>query len=144
MAAYLSNTHGDDLRFNNLTWAMILSLARDYGWEPAGTVDPWWKNEPDAPDWDGNYVSNDFQCVTSDDALNTARALERAIEDMDDMSEKDSDDVAIAEEFKDSVLAMEKLKSVLGPAARLGKGHIYKQMLEDFIRFCRKGSFCIS
>jgi len=144
MSAYLSNRHGDSLIFNNYTWGMILSLARDYDWEPAGTVDPWWKDESDAPDWDGNYVSNDLQWVTSDDALNIAAALERAIEHMDDMSEKLSDDVAIADEFKGAVLAMELIKSHLGPGASLGKGHIEKQMLEEFVQFCGKGSFCIS
>jgi hypothetical protein len=144
MSAYLINRHGDSLQFNHFTWAMVLSLAKDYGWKPDGTVDPWWKDEPDAPDWDGNYVTNDHQQVTSDDALNVANALRRAIEDMDGTSEKVSEGFAIAADFNCVVQGMEELESLLGPGASLAKGHIDKQLLKEFIQFCRKGSFCIS
>jgi len=143
MSVDLKTRNGGRMKFSNITWAKILSLAKYYGWKPTGTVDPWWKDEPDAPDWCGCYTSNDGQWVTSDDALNMANALDRATEDMDGTSKKDSNEIAIDEDFKFGVLAMKKLESLLGPDARPCKGDIDKQMLKDFIRFCRKGSFCI-
>ena len=33
---------------------------------------------PNSDEWDGNYVTNDFQWVTDEDAVNFADALERA------------------------------------------------------------------
>ena len=44
MSVYLSNKADDHLRFSNIGWAQILSLAKLNGWEPLGTVDSWWKN----------------------------------------------------------------------------------------------------
>ena len=141
MSVYLINRNDDDLKFNNYTWAMILSLAKDYGWEPAGTVDPWNKDEPDAPDWSGSYITLGFQWVTSDDAVNIANALERAIENMDNTSVIPPEDIAIAPDFRGVIKNMEQI--ALFPRS-IVKGYLYKQILEEFIQFCRRGSFCIS
>ena len=144
MSVYLINRNDDGLKFNNYTWAMILSLAKDYGWEPTGTVDPWKKDEPAASDWSGSYISLGFQWVTSDDAANIANALERAIEKMDDTSVIAPEDIAIASDFRGVIEGMEQLTSFTRTHSVIIKGYLYKQMLKKFIQFCQKGSFCIS
>ena len=143
MSADLTNRNGEGFKFSNVTWAKILSLAKYYGWKSKGTVDPWWKDEPDAPDWRGCYTSNDGQWVTREDALNMANSLDRAIEEMDGTSKKVSEDIAIDEDFKRAVLVTKELELFLGLSECSAKGDIDKQMLKDFIQFCRKGSFCI-
>src|SRR5438445_5871465 len=55
-------------------WSRLLSIARIYGWQPAGTVfpedyydEPLWKGDPLY--WDGRYWPGYGQFVTGEDAL---------------------------------------------------------------------------
>jgi hypothetical protein len=87
---------GGYFRFSNNAWHAALQLAREHGWEPAGTEVPEvTAHAPDGTtvdeeatrmerqtygDWDGDYFYNDGQIVTDEDARNIADALERALE----------------------------------------------------------------
>jgi hypothetical protein len=75
---------------NRHGWFYCLAVARAFGWEPQGTeapdqvtynadgtTTPSFSMPPDQ--WDGNYVTNDWQFVTDSDAANLAAALDRAI-----------------------------------------------------------------
>lgn len=70
-------------------FAAAVEIGQQLGWVPAGTLAPCWRN-PDTGDvkghlnWEGGYVSNDFQEVTSEDAAAWATALERALPDVPD------------------------------------------------------------
>jgi hypothetical protein len=57
-------------------WGKVLDLAKEYGWEPSGTL----LESHHARDWDGNYTSRKKQRVTDRDAYNMASALRRAWE----------------------------------------------------------------
>lgn len=69
-------------------WSRLLSIARVYGWEPAGTRPPeddgdelaLWKGAPS--DWDGRYWPGYGQVVAAKDALDLAAALKRAWPDL--------------------------------------------------------------
>jgi hypothetical protein len=94
---------GGYFRFSNSAWCAVLELAYEYGWEPAGTEAPEFTFY--APDgvtvdeaqtrewrqhyrnWDGSYFGNAFQVVCDEDAANIAEALERALDDVPDLSE---------------------------------------------------------
>lgn len=67
--------------FETTIYRELLLLAHKYGWNPAGTEPPLFAGadsiqRPD-PDWDGNYVTNDFQSVNQEDAISLAAGLER-------------------------------------------------------------------
>ena len=56
---------GGVARYARTTWSDLLRLAYRYGWRPAGTEAPEWRDadgnptEPRYRDWDGsNYFSN--------------------------------------------------------------------------------------
>ena len=86
---------------NIVGWTALRVLAREFGWEPQGTVLMSWKDnktgeiippvciDPDKridgklvkdDSWSGKYSSNDLQEITAEDAKNFAEALERALE----------------------------------------------------------------
>jgi hypothetical protein len=87
---------GGYFRFSNYAWYAALALAREHGWEPAGTKTPEVTvYAPDGTtvdevatrmkrqaygDWDGDYFYNDGRLVTDEDARNIADALERALD----------------------------------------------------------------
>lgn len=82
----LMNAHSDYFRFHILDWPMVLALANLYGWKPAGTLEPFYRDPdseefiPNLPPWDSmNYTTNDFQWVTDEDATSIADALEIAL-----------------------------------------------------------------
>jgi len=67
-----------EARFSHDGWRNCLNLALAFGWRPAGTVH---RHEYMGPPngWPGDYVTNDFQLVTDDDAKALATALRRAL-----------------------------------------------------------------
>jgi hypothetical protein len=89
---------GGYFRFSHRAWGAVLELAREHGWEPAGTKPP--EITVYAPDgvtvdevatraarqryanWDGVYVANNRQVICDADAANIVDALERALDDV--------------------------------------------------------------
>jgi hypothetical protein len=89
MGMDLVNRNDDCIRFRHVVWARILYLAKDHGWQPAGTVSPYDHDDPNSKyytlePWHGGYASNEGQMVTSDDARAFADALEKACERIPD------------------------------------------------------------
>ena len=169
MSVALTRTNNDGIKFSNIAWAKILSLAKYCGWVPAGTIDPYWINEPDAPDWGGGYNTNDGQRVLPEDALNIAKALERALEMIAGLLENRLKDLSMNEEFvahfkkrlyqanlvaylQDFPIDEEfaALAAVIQATAKyLGVEFdptdifLRESDLREFIEFCRKGEFYI-
>ena len=79
MAYNLGNRAGDTFRFHRGAYSMVLDLARELGWQPAGTYMPPELDDPERP-WGGSYFGNSRQVGENDDALELATALHRAIE----------------------------------------------------------------
>lgn len=89
MSMWLKGAAGEfDLRMSQLGAAM--EIAQQHGWVPAGTRAYTRTNGVtgeevlDFPEWQGGYLSNDYQEVTADDAAAWAAALERALPDVPD------------------------------------------------------------
>jgi len=147
MSVDLSNKNGGHLKFSNIGWAQILSLAKLNGWVPAGTVDPWWKNEVDAPQWEGSYCSNDGQTVTAEDALAIANSLEKALLEITEPLLRPSGYIPIDECFRMSVAVVEAVESALNPNcepySEIIPIRIGEQDIRDLIQFSRMGEFCI-
>jgi hypothetical protein len=57
-------------------WPHVLELAKEYRWEPMGTLAP---EESDDEEWGGNYREPCEQRVSKQDAHNLACALEGAL-----------------------------------------------------------------
>jgi hypothetical protein len=145
---------GGYFRFNNATWREVLKLAYDYGWKPAGTEPGRWIDEmgeldkqmcPDPETWESmDYFSNGYQWVTDEDAGNIAEALERALEDIPD---EDTVGVLAASLSFDPVggevsgIDTEQEKNLTPLDWFSGE---YKQMVREFIDYCRAGEFFIS
>jgi len=140
--------------FSKQFWAKALELAQLYGWQSKGTRPPAHLNfhELDA-DWHGTYLTNDGQIVKTEDAFLMAAALEKSLEYIPDVNTnidwnaefKLDDDLPewlspeerafMEEELQDSLLdimGMHPLEFFAGDE---------KQHLQEFIRFCRLGSF---
>jgi len=114
----------------------LLDLAYLFGWKPRGTEAPSiegyseWKSE----EWKGGYFSNDFQVVTSEDAIDIAESLKKAIQIIPNFIDgpypKNKDFFQITgDEKKDRLLSY-----FIGD----------KNELKEFIAFCEDGEFCIS
>ncbi len=123
-------------------WPLILHLAENYGWKPAGTV--WgYLDKPENVVWDGNYWSNDFQMVTEDDAANLGEALESAIKDMHYANltkktpklEYEKWYSTIDDAFNDNDYSNEKLFIYLDR---------YIFAIQNIINMCKEGHFYIS
>ena len=103
-------------------WPWVLKSAVKHGWEPTGT------GPPDGilkKDWSGTYTSNDGQLVYAGDARRLAAAVQR---------------------FLDATATQQKQKnkkhtSTNTPPWDTEEGK--RDHLEDFIEFCRRGSFRI-
>ena len=74
----LTNYKGQEFRVHYFYFRKILALAEYFGWEPMGTVL--------SDDWNGTYVSNDWQHVLEEDAFNLAKALKTAVKALPDES----------------------------------------------------------
>ena len=75
--------NGGDLRCSGSIWYDVLKLGLHHGWEPLGThelLDPDLSDPTEDPEWDGNYLTNDWQFITAEDANHLADALKRALD----------------------------------------------------------------
>jgi len=121
----------DSASFRIIIWPLLLILATNYGWEPAGTETPFIYESDEAKlgKWEGGYCSNDGQVVTSDDAAALADALERALMDIPDQpSDVNMEDLLRLKDLKQQGL------NVFGG---------WKPIIVKFIKLCRKGAFYI-
>jgi len=162
--------------FNIWNWSKILTLAQQYGWQPMGTKTPesipelgieWkegeWEKDP-------NYVTNDRQGVTSEDAANIAAALERALADIPDhdayqdkrvVNQGPTDTASPFERFSDKICTA-LIRGLPAMEIRIfrddravgwntvmahntlewfsGQG---KEKVQEFIAFCKTGGFTI-
>ncbi len=152
-----------EFRFNTHDWRKVLHLARVYGWEPEGTQGPdiemgTWvhgsfvahDNQPAKEAWDGTYLSNDYQRVTDDDAMNLVNALSRAIAELPDYNVTEIKERSIDDGLSGAIFAA--IADVVdityyGPSADAEPIEWFsgekKQQVIDFVDFCRAGGFVI-
>jgi hypothetical protein len=104
----------------------ILTLANSYGWEPMGTENG--LPETDS-EWDGSYLSNNFQIILKEDAVNLAKALELALPDLpiDPQAERNIDSY-----LEDHLgLPYTDQEPLVFFAGR-------QELIQDFIAFCKE------
>ena len=153
----------DGFRFSINVFPMVLDLAEVNGWEPEGTSQPPWWNDPEMSgknqgEWEGRYLSNEGQSVSETDALKLADALEKSLDDIPDHDDlpdklirlKPGDDTVqgrtsfegfIDKHFFDQ--GFELITANVGQGVLQYFGGSQKNQLVDFIKFCRKGGFSI-
>tara|TARA_Y100000588_G_scaffold66685_1_gene67300 strand:+ start:2723 stop:3136 length:414 start_codon:yes stop_codon:yes gene_type:complete len=66
----------DEFNVNFFAWRPLLLLAEAYGWEPKGT------SLEGASGWQGSYLSNDGQTVSSEECEALIKAIEVALLDI--------------------------------------------------------------
>jgi hypothetical protein len=116
-------------------WLLLFNLAQEYGWEPRGTRLALWLRTDLTPeqealarkefadsarDWDGDYFTNDGQCVEGEDCQSMLRALDAARMDISN---------GIAREGSQ--------------AKRVAGSEGWRQLLDQMIVVCRIGYFYI-
>lgn len=113
---------GDAFRWKRDGWVEILELARQFGWQPAGTAPPRGIRKAD---WDSNdYRSWSRQQVTAEDSLRFAAALAKALKQ-----------IPTGPISKPPKSASKELEQFYG---------IERDGLADFVKFCRRGAFRIT
>lgn len=136
---------GGYFRFDVIAWAKVLELARQYGWEPAGTELP-------EEDWNGGYDTNAFQRVTDEDAANIAAALERALDDVPDFSRGGKTKEYTPEDPPTHPVMRALVMAVGGPLVGPDDSPspveffagVRKDKIREYIAFCRAGGFVIT
>ncbi len=124
MGYKLVNTNGEKLIFDLKGWGLLLHMAEQYGWRPAGTDAPMEAFAPKGV-WDGNYYAK-AACLTKT---------------LDDLLDHDTS----GEESKRTFTSFEEWRTfepTLAEALRFFSGS-GKQKVQDIIAFCRKGGFYI-
>lgn len=109
---------GGYFMMSSRTWQNVLSLARAYGWQPAGTEPP--DSLPRLEPWSGEYAAHSGQRVTADDTQALAAALDTIARAIPDDGASPRDDPALAVFAGDS-----------------------KPWLRNLIAFCCAGGFYI-
>ena len=90
--------NGEGRRFGHAGWASLLGVARAYGWQPMGSIDPI-NTSPDR-EWNGNYSSNDGQWVRPEDAAAFGDALETyLLQSEKEFGKEDADQIKELIEF---------------------------------------------
>ena len=122
------------------SWCKALQLARQYGWQPAGTVAPDYGPEyPPLTDWNGEYVSNSYQEVTDSDAKNLADALDRALADVPRQNTIKDKKLIIS--INGVSYEATPLDACISPLDYFSGG--CSQLLVEIIALCRAGHFFI-
>lgn len=129
-----SQTTGEDFRWSQPFWGRVLELARKNGWQQKGTTIPM---DYHRSDWDGNYWYNSGEIVEVEDALSLADALTRAL----DTLPKEDVSVSKSPVFNETTKKWEVADFSHTPVEHFFSGSSGRKSLEEFIAFCRKGSF---
>jgi len=139
----------------------MLELAYGYGWELAGTEPGRWVDtstgeldeqlSPDPDEWHGSYFGNDAQWVTDEDAARIADALEQALDDIPDFDTGEKWMTYGPTNLPTSSVErslVEEGFAVSGPNGSLSPLEYFsgedKQLVRDFIAYCRAGTFYIT
>ena len=69
----------DRVYINYYFWRRLYAFAIEGGWNPLGTLPPEYFTEEEKANWSGTYFSNNYQIITSEDALSMAFALEKML-----------------------------------------------------------------
>ena len=92
MGTEIKNRFGEFIPNYQFGYSMLLRLAYEYGWKPMGTyLSNGEKLDPEGENWIECYLSNGFQEILQEDALNIAKALTTALKDEDLYKEIKSD-----------------------------------------------------
>jgi hypothetical protein len=145
--------------FNVFAWTGLLGIARDYGWQPAGTQASKVAEEGMPPNetWPGFYTTNDGQIVTAEDAAALADSLEHALRDLPEIEVPDQQKPADqrrhpARDYQDFIREYRSVveQQGIGDTASDvdvhplgGFTHEEKQLYGWFIKLCRRGAFMI-
>ena len=155
---------GGAFPFSDQLWPKVLELARRYSWKPQGTRRYLENGEIDT-NWEGGYLDNCGQTISSEDAANLAQALEDALPDVPNHSAIEPEHTVVIEcgpegELPDDYEELIKGKmqiifqlpdgsdlyvippryfDLMNPLEALsGEG---KEYVRQFIAFCRQGEF---
>jgi hypothetical protein len=133
----LYSKSGDETRWTQTFWPRLLALAEKNGWQPKGTSAP--KDYKET--WDGSYWYNSGEIVAEEDAANLATALEKALPTL---PEKEIT-IPKAEFATDPSTRLPRIANWDNiPLEHFFSGPFGRKSIEEFIAFCRKGSFEIS
>lgn len=133
----ISQKSREPFRWTQFFWKRVLQLAEKNGWQPNGTTIP---KDWDRSDWDGNYWYNSGEIVETEDALNLATALTKAL----DTLPKEYLPVPKSPVLNEVTNKWEDANYSQTPLENFFSGSSGIKSLEEFIAFCRKGSFEIS
>jgi hypothetical protein len=118
----LTNSKGQEFRFNFVDFPKVLTLAKYFGWEPMGTAL--------GDGWEDSHLSNECQHLLEEDAFNLANALKTAVKTLPDEKDIELVDPMFMD---DGIIFLIKYFS----------GKKWKTNLEDFIHFCTGGDLTI-
>jgi len=97
-------------------------------------------------DWNGTYLSNNYQRLTDEDAANIAEALQRALSDIPDF-DTDEKWVELPPSNPFERMMLEQGFGMSGPNPSLSPVKFFsgeaKQRVKNFIVYCQSGEFCI-
>jgi hypothetical protein len=130
------NDHNISFNIGNRGWRRIFSLARMYGWEPAGTVS------------DGEsqgYFLNDGQLVTREDALELGRATERAIPDLkeENLVDDPASQFGLFWELEIWNRTEKSIEEGRRDSAYIFIDSTWSEKLTELVEFCKAGEFRI-
>lgn len=138
---------GGRFRVSNASWAMVLRLALNHGWRPAGTEEPegWSGQTHDGRPrlWNPrNYWARRGQGVAAEDAAALAAAVDAAMPDIPDHD-------AMAHKIATTIdLPRREPIRFIHPFRRFNPYEYFsganKAKLGRFVEFCRAGGFTIN
>ena len=160
---YDLNNANQHFGFSVFAWSFVLDLAKEFGWQPMGTVlsettakiyldEEERSNEETIQEtirsWEGNYDGNNYQSVVDKDALNLANALDNALKVIPDKRNPAYNTLL---SLTDDTTGLNYLKMVFrgiesiypGSPVDYFSGIENKKYLKEFIQFCKCGSFSI-
>jgi hypothetical protein len=132
-----SKSDDSKFSFSGTGWSFCLILAEQFGWVPEGTKKP--KGFGLFKKWSGNYDSSEGQYVSSSDAMKIADSIEAALK---------SETLEVQAKNVASMIE-EGVRKALGelPASYKVQAEVndgFMSYYQDFVSFCRKGSFSIN